>query len=294
MAKIGFIGLGKMGLPMARNLMKAGHQVTGFDVVPEAVAAFVTAGGTAAPSAAAAATGAEFVVSMLPAGQHVRAAMLGPAGAAAASPPGAVLIDSSTIDVATARALAAEAGRPVVDAPVSGGTMGAENGTLTFMVGGDAATFEKVKPILAGMGRTIVHCGAAGAGQVAKACNNMMLAINMIGVSEAMNMADQLGLPRQKLYDIVSTATGRSFALTDYPPVPDLVATCPANNDYKPGFAAALMAKDLGLAQEAAASVGVATPMGKAAAGFFKQFVDQGEGGKDFSAIIQFMRAMAR
>ncbi len=294
MAKIGFIGLGKMGLPMARNLMKAGHQVTGFDVVPEAVAAFVTAGGTAAPSAAAAATGAEFVVSMLPAGQHVRAAMLGPAGAAAASPPGAVLIDSSTIDVATARALALEAGRPVVDAPVSGGTMGAENGTLTFMVGGDAATFEKVKPILAGMGRTIVHCGAAGAGQVAKACNNMMLAINMIGVSEAMNMADQLGLPRQKLYDIVSTATGRSFALTDYPPVPDLVATCPANNDYKPGFAAALMAKDLGLAQEAAASVGVATPMGKAAAGFFKQFVDQGEGGKDFSAIIQFMRAMAR
>jgi 3-hydroxyisobutyrate dehydrogenase len=220
--------------------------------------------------------------------------MLGPAGAAAASPPGAVLIDSSTIDVATARALAAEAGRPVVDAPVSGGTMGAENGTLTFMVGGDAATFEKVKPILAGMGRTIVHCGAAGAGQVAKACNNMMLAINMIGVSEAMNMADQLGLPRQKLYDIVSTATGRSFALTDYPPVPDLVATCPANNDYKPGFAAALMAKDLGLAQEAAASVGVATPMGKAAAGFFKQFVDQGEGAKDFSAIIQFMRAMAR
>ena len=294
MAKIGFIGLGKMGLPMARNLMKAGHQVTGFDVVPEAVAAFVTAGGTAAPSAAAAATGAEFVVSMLPAGQHVRAAMLGPAGAAAASPPGAVLIDSSTIDVATARALAAEAGRPVVDAPVSGGTMGAENGTLTFMVGGDAATFEKVKPILAGMGRTIVHCGAAGAGQVAKACNNMMLAINMIGVSEAMNMADQLGLPRQKLYDIVSTATGRSFALTDYPPVPDLVATCPANNDYKPGFAAALMAKDLGLEQEAAASVGVATPMGKAAAGFFKQFVDQGEGAKDFSAIIQFMRAMAR
>jgi len=283
-----------MGLPMARNLMKAGHQVTGFDVVPEAVAAFVAAGGTAAPSAAAAATGAELVVSMLPAGQHVRAAMLGPAGAAAASPPGAVLIDSSTIDVATARALAAEAGRPVVDAPVSGGTMGAENGTLTFMVGGDAATFEKVKPILAGMGRTIVHCGAAGAGQVAKACNNMMLAINMIGVSEAMNMADQLGLPRQKLYDIVSTATGRSFALTDYPPVPDLVATCPANNDYKPGFAAALMAKDLGLAQEAAASVGVATPMGKAAAGFFKQFVDQGEGAKDFSAIIQFMRAMAR
>ena len=294
MAKIGFIGLGKMGLPMARNLMKAGHQVTGFDVVPEAVAAFVTAGGTAAPSAAAAATGAEFVVSMLPAGQHVRAAMLGPAGAAAASPPGAVLIDSSTIDVATARALALEAGRPVVDAPVSGGTMGAENGTLTFMVGGDAATFEMVKPILAGMGRTIVHCGAAGAGQVAKACNNMMLAINMIGVSEAMNMADQLGLPRQKLYDIVSTATGRSFALTDYPPVPDLVATCPANNDYKPGFAAALMAKDLGLAQEAAASVGVATPMGKAAAGFFKQFVDQGDGAKDFSAIIQFMRAMAR
>jgi len=294
MAKIGFIGLGKMGLPMARNLMKAGHQVTGFDVVPDAVAAFVAEGGTAAPTAAAAAKGAAFVVSMLPAGQHVRAALLGPEGAAAASPPGAVLIDSSTIDVATARALAVEAGRPVVDAPVSGGTTGAENGTLTFMVGGEAATFEMVKPILAGMGRTIIHCGAAGAGQVAKACNNMMLAINMIGVSEAMNMADKLGLPRQKLYDIVSTATGRSFALTDYPPVAGLGPNSPANNGFKPGFAAALMAKDLGLAQDAAESAGVATPMGKAAAEFFRQFVAQGEGAKDFSAIIEFMRAMAR
>ena len=291
MARIGFVGLGNMGGPMARNLLKAGHQVVGYDLVPAALAALAAAGGTPAGSAAEAATGAEFVITMLPAGRHVRDAFLGAGGMAAASDAGAILIDCSTIDVTTAREVAAAAGRPMLDAPVSGGTMGAEGATLTFMVGGPEAVFAAAQPILAAMGRTIVHCGAAGAGQAAKACNNMMLAINMIAASEALILAEKLGLSHQALFDVVSKSSGQSWAMTTYCPVPDLVPTSPANRDYKPGFAGALMLKDLGLAQEAAASAGAATPLGAQALALFQRFVAEGGGDVDFSGIIRMLRA---
>jgi 3-hydroxyisobutyrate dehydrogenase len=290
MARIGFVGLGNMGGPMARNLLKAGHQVAGYDLVPAALEAFATAGGTPAASAAAAAAGAEFVITMLPAGRHVRDAWLGAGGMAVASAPGAILIDCSTIDVDTARAVAAEAGRPMLDAPVSGGTMGAEAGTLTFMVGGPDAAFASAQPILAAMGRTIVHCGAAGAGQAAKVCNNMMLAANMIIASEALVLAEKLGLSHQALFDVVSKSSGQSWAMTTYCPVPDLVPTSPANRDYKPGFAGALMLKDLRLSQEAAASAGAATPLGAQALALFERFVAEGGGETDFSGIIRMLR----
>jgi 3-hydroxyisobutyrate dehydrogenase len=290
MARIGFVGLGNMGGPMARNLIKAGHQVAGYDLVPAALKAFAAAGGTPAASAAAAAAGAEFVITMLPAGRHVRDAWLGAGGMAVASAPGAILIDCSTIDVDTARAVAAEAGRSMLDAPVSGGTMGAEAGTLTFMVGGPDAGFAAAQPILAAMGRTIVHCGAAGAGQAAKVCNNMMLAANMIIASEALVLAEKLGLSHQALFDVVSKSSGQSWAMTTYCPVPDLVPTSPANRDYKPGFAGALMLKDLRLSQEAAASAGAATPLGAQALALFERFVAEGGGETDFSGIIRMLR----
>ena len=290
MARIGFVGLGNMGGPMARNLLKAGHHVAGFDLVPAAVEAFVAAGGSAAASAAAAAAGADVVVTMLPAGRHVQDAWLGAGGMAAASAPGAVLIDCSTIDVDTARAVAAAAGRPMLDAPVSGGTMGAEAGTLTFMVGGPDAAFASAQPILAAMGRTIVHCGAAGAGQAAKVCNNMMLAANMIIASEALVLAEKLGLSHQALFDVVSKSSGQSWAMTTYCPVPDLVPTSPANRDYRPGFAGALMLKDLRLSQEAAVSAGATTPLGAQALALFERFVAEGGGEVDFSGIIRMLR----
>ena len=290
MARIGFVGLGNMGGPMARNLLKAGHQVAGYDLVPAALEAFAAAGGTPATSAAAAAAGAEFVVTMLPAGKHVRDAWLGAGGMAAASAPGAILIDCSTIDVDTARAVAAEAGRPMLDAPVSGGTMGAEAATLTFMVGGPDQAFAAAQPILAAMGRTIVHCGTAGAGQAAKVCNNMMLAANMIIASEALVLAEKLGLSHQALFDVVSKSSGQSWAMTTYCPVPELVPSSPANRDYRPGFAGALMLKDLRLSQEAAKSAGAATPLGAEALALFERFVAEGGGEVDFSGIIRMLR----
>ncbi|MFZ4409275.1 MAG: 3-hydroxyisobutyrate dehydrogenase [Paracraurococcus sp.] len=290
MARIGFVGLGNMGLPMARNLLKAGHQVAGFDLAAPALAAFAAAGGTEAASAAGAAEGAEFVITMLPAGRHVRDAVLGAGGIAAAAPAGAILVDCSTIDVATARDVAGAAGRAMLDAPVSGGTMGAEAATLTFMVGGPAATFAAAQPILAAMGRTIVHCGEAGAGQAAKACNNMMLAINMIAASEALVLAEKLGLSHQALFDVVSKSSGQSWAMTTYCPAPGLVPTSPANRDYKPGFAGALMLKDLGLAQEAAAATGSASPLGAQALALYQRFVAEGGGDVDFSGIIRMLR----
>ncbi|SDC20745.1 3-hydroxyisobutyrate dehydrogenase [Belnapia rosea] len=294
MARIGFVGLGNMGGPMARNLLKAGHQVMGFDLVPEALAALAAAGGIAAASAAEAASGAEFVITMLPAGRHVREAWLGTGGMAAASAPGAVLIDCSTIDVATAREVAAGAGHPMLDAPVSGGTMGAEAGTLTFMVGGPDEAYAAATPILSAMGRTLVHCGGAGAGQAAKACNNMMLAANMIITAEAFVLAEKLGLTHQALFDVASKSSGQSWALTTYCPVPGPVPSSPANRDYKPGFAAALMAKDLGLAQEAAATAGAVTPLGAEALALYRRFLEDGKGDADFSGIIQMLRGMAK
>jgi 3-hydroxyisobutyrate dehydrogenase len=290
MARIGFVGLGNMGGPMARNLVKAGHQVAVFDLVPDAIAPVTAAGATAADSAAAAAGGADFVITMLPAGRHVRDAWIGSHGMAAATAAGATLIDCSTIDVATAREVAAAVGRPMLDAPVSGGTMGAEAGTLTFMVGGPEAAYAKAQPILAAMGRTLVHCGDAGAGQAAKLCNNMMLAATMIVTAEAFVLAEKLGLSHQALFDVTSKSSAQSWALTSYCPVPGPVPNSPANRDYKPGFSTALMTKDLGLSQEAAATAGMETPLGAHALALYRQFLEAGNGDVDFSGIIKLLR----
>jgi 3-hydroxyisobutyrate dehydrogenase len=293
MARIGFVGLGNMGGPMARNLAKAGHQVRVFDLVPaavEAVAAFAP-GLSPAASAADAARGAEVVVTMLPAGQHVRAAWLGEGGMAAASDPGAVLIDCSTIDVATAREVAAgSGGREMLDAPVSGGVMGAEGATLAFMVGGTKPGFARAEPILQAMGRKIVHCGEAGAGQAAKLCNNMILAATMIATCEGFVLGERLGLTHQALFDVVSGSSGNSWSVSTYCPVPGPVPGSPANRDYRPGFAAALMAKDLGLAQEAAQGAGASTPLGAQALALYRRFLEAGGGDKDFSGIIEMLR----
>jgi 3-hydroxyisobutyrate dehydrogenase len=290
MARIGFVGLGNMGGPMARNLAKAGHEVTVFDIVPALVARLVEAGAEAAPDAASAASGAEFVLTMLPAGPQVREAWLGAGGMAAASAPDAVLIDCSTIDVATAREVAAGSRRAFLDAPVSGGVMGAEGGTLTFMVGGDAGAFGKAEPVLRQMGRAAIHCGAAGAGQAAKACNNMILAATMIVTCEAFVLAERLGLSHEALFDVASKSSGQSWSLTTYCPVPGPVPGNPANRDYAPGFAAGLMVKDLGLAAEAAAAAGVTTPMGARALELYRRFVEGGGAGTDFSGIIRMLR----
>ena len=293
--KIAFIGLGNMGGPMAANLLKAGHQVAGFDLSAEAMAAFA---GTRAGSVAEAIKGAEVVVTMLPAGQHVRAVCLGDGGIIAAlRGSGALLIDSSTIDVATTREVAAAAeaaGLAMLDAPVSGGVGGAVAGTLTFMVGGTPEGFARAEPVLRAMGKNIVHAGAAGAGQAAKICNNMMLAISMLGVSEAFVLADRLGLDRQKLFDISSTATGQCWALTNYCPAPGPVPNAPSNRDYAPGFAAALMLKDLKLSQAAAGAAGAATPLGAHATALYQHAVDAGEGGRDFSVVFRMLAAAAR
>src|SRR5579885_3287871 len=230
MTAIGFIGLGNMGAPMAANLVKAGHQVTGYDLVPQAVAALAAAGGRAAASAAEAIAAAEVVITMLPAGPQVREVYLGNAGVLGRAPQGALLIDCSTIDVDTARAVAAaarEAGFDMLDAPVSGGTAGAAAATLTFMVGGEAHAFDRAKPVLSAMGRTIVHTGPAGNGQVVKICNNMLLAISMIGVCEALTLGQKLGLAPQTLFDVVSQSTGQCWALTGYCPVPGPVPRPP-------------------------------------------------------------------
>ncbi|MDI3307438.1 MAG: 3-hydroxyisobutyrate dehydrogenase [Acetobacteraceae bacterium] len=293
MARVGFVGLGNMGGPMARNLLKAGHQVSAFDIVPAALDRVAEAGATRAGSAAEVARGAEFVITMLPAGQHVRDAWLGAGGMAAASDAGAVLIDCSTIDVATAREVAAAAGRPMLDAPVSGGVMGAEAGTLTFMVGGPDDAFARAEPILKAMGRTVVHCGGAGAGQAAKVCNNMMLAATMIVTCEAFILAEKLGLSHQALFDVASKSSGQSWSLTTYCPVPGPVPGSPANRDYQPGFAAALMAKDLGLSQEAAKAVGAETPLGAKALELYRRFLAEGGAEADFSGIIRMLRGAA-
>ncbi|MFC7737157.1 3-hydroxyisobutyrate dehydrogenase [Roseomonas sp. GCM10028921] len=288
MARIGFVGLGNMGAPMARNLVRAGHEVSVYDLSAEAMAR--AEGARPAASGAEAAGGAEFVLTMLPAGLHVREAWLGTGGLAAASAPEAVLIDCSTIDVGTAREVAAAAGRPFLDAPVSGGVMGAEAATLTFMVGGPGDAFARAEPLLRAMGRTVVHCGGAGAGQAAKACNNMLLAISMIGTCEAFVLAEKLGLSHEALFEVASKSSGQCWSLTTYCPVPGPVPASPANRHYRPGFAAALMVKDVGLAQQAAAETGASTPMGARALELYREFVERGGGGTDFSGIINMLR----
>jgi len=298
MATIGFIGLGNMGGPMAANLAKAGHTVRGFDLSDDAKARLAEAGGTACGSAVEAIDGAEVVVTMLPAGRHVEGVYLGEGqsgegGLIAAAKAGTLFIDSSTIDVATARKVAAAAeaaGMAMVDAPVSGGVGGAQGGTLTFMVGGPDQAFAAAKPYLDIMGKTIVHAGGAGNGQAAKICNNMILGISMIGVSEAFVLAEKLGLDHQKLFDISSTASGQCWSLTTYCPVPGPVPTSPANRDYQAGFTADMMLKDLKLAQDAANSSGAVTPLGAEAAQIYSLFSGEGHGAVDFSGIIRFLR----
>ena len=280
--RIGFIGLGNMGAPMAANLVKAGHQVTGFDT-----AAPMPAGVTPAASAVAAAAGAQVVITMLPNGAILRAVA---AEVIPAMAPGAVLCDCSTVDVDSARAVAAEAaaaGLGALDAPVSGGVGGAAAGTLTFMVGGTETAFATVRPLFEAMGRKVVHCGAAGAGQAAKICNNMILGVTMIATCEAFALADKLGLDRQKMFDVVSTSSGQSWSMNAYCPAPGVGPQSPADNGYRPGFASELMLKDLRLSQEAAASADADTPMGKLATELYRSFVEE-EGGRgmDFSAML--------
>jgi 3-hydroxyisobutyrate dehydrogenase len=293
MTTIAFIGLGNMGGPMAANLVRAGHAVSGFDLAATSCDEARGAGVAIAASAAEAVAEAEIVVTMLPAGKHVRAVWSEIAPHARA---GALLIDSSTIDVESARAahaIAEKAGLRALDAPVSGGTGGAKAATLTFMAGGTDEAFAAARPILEAMGKRIVHCGAAGAGQAAKICNNMILGISMIGVGEAFALAEKLGLSHQALFDVASTSSGQCWSLTTYCPVPGPVPTSPANNGYKPGFAAELMLKDLKLSQEAALAAGASTPLGAAAAQLYALFAASGHGGTDFSGIIEMLRGKA-
>ena len=293
MSTIAFVGLGNMGGPMAGNLIKAGHRVIGFDLSPAAIEAARARGIAVAVSAAAAVGEADVIVTMLPSGRHVVGAATGEDGLFAAAKPGALFIDSSTIDVASARAFhaaAAEKGFPSVDAPVSGGVGGAEGATLTFMVGGADAAFAQARPYLDAMGKKVVHCGAAGAGQAAKICNNMVLGISMIAVCEAFVLGEKLGLSHQALYDVASTSSGQCWSLTSYCPVPGPVPASPANRDYQPGFAAALMLKDLKLSQEAAGTAGAETALGAAATALYTAFAAEGNEGKDFSGIIEWIR----
>ncbi len=290
--RIAFLGLGHMGRPMALNLVKAGHRVSGFDPVDSVRDAVVKEGIAAKPSIAAAVDDAQVVISMLPTGAHAREAYLGEQGVCASAPAGALLIDCSTIDVDSARLIAKEAasrGFAMVDAPVSGGTGGATAGTLTFMAGGPDAAFARAEPVLQAMGKTIVHTGGPGTGQAAKICNNMVLGISMIAVSEAFALADKLGLERQKLFDVSSKSSGQCWSLTTYCPVPGPVPTSPANRDYKPGFTAAMMLKDLRLSQAAAQATGAATPLGAAAASLYTLFVNNGEQDTDFSGIFKLI-----
>lgn len=280
--KIGFIGLGNMGAPMAANLAKEGHEVLGFDMASVTIAGVSMAG-----SAAEAATGADVVITMLPNGQILRAVA---AEVLPAMQAGAALVDCSTVDVDSARAVAEQAAAEdllFVDAPVSGGIGGAAGGTLTFMAGGSAAAFAKAEPLFDIMGQKAVHCGEAGAGQAAKICNNMILGVTMIATCEAFALADKLGLDRQKMFDVVSTSSGYSWTMNAYCPAPGVGPQSPADNDYKPGFAAELMLKDLRLSQQAAESADADTPMGELAQALYSKFVESEDGlGMDFSAML--------
>ncbi|WP_291854047.1 3-hydroxyisobutyrate dehydrogenase [Bradyrhizobium sp.] len=293
MAHIAFIGLGNMGGPMAANLVKAGHKVTAFDLVAALRDQAKADGAAIAESSVAAVKGAEIIVTMLPAGKHVLSVWN---EVIPAMSRGALIIDCSTIDVESAKqahALAARHGMLSVDAPVSGGTGGAKGATLTFMCGGEAKAFAAAKPVLENMGKKIVHCGGVGAGQAAKICNNMILAVSMIAVCEGFALAEKLGLSHQALFDVASTSSGQCWAMTSYCPVPGPVPTSPANNGYRPGFAAALMVKDLTLAQDAANAAGAATPLGKHAQEIYRAFDAAGHGGVDFSGIMQHVRSLA-
>ena len=293
MAHIAFIGLGNMGGPMAANLVKAGHRVTAFDLVAASRDQAKSDGAVIAETSAGAVKGTDVVITMLPAGKHV----LGVWNEVLPHMTmGTLIIDCSTIDVESAKqahAVATKHGIASVDAPVSGGTGGAKGATLTFMCGGEDEAFAAARPVLINMGKKIVHCGGGGAGQAAKICNNMILGISMIAVGEAFALAEKLGLSHQALFDVASTSSGQCWSLTTYCPVPGPVPTSPANNDYKPGFASTLMVKDLTLAQDAAKAAGAATPLGKHAQELYQAFDAAGNGGVDFSGIIQHVRSLA-
>jgi 3-hydroxyisobutyrate dehydrogenase len=295
--RIAFLGIGNMGGPMAACLLRAGHDVIGYDVVPAMLEGHVRSGGRAANSVAEAVGTADVVVTMLPSGKHVREVYTGADGVfAALGDRKPLLIDSSTIDVATARDVAAAAasrGIEMLDAPVSGGVAGATAGTLTFMVGGTETAFTRALPLLQAMGRNVVLAGSSGAGQAAKICNNMMLGINMIAVSEGFALAERLGLDFQKLFEISSTSSGQSWSLTSNCPVPGPVPNSAANRDYAAGFAAALMLKDLALSQEAAEATGAPTPLGAHAARIYAQVAAE-QGGKDFSVVYRWLSAKSR
>ncbi|WP_394694544.1 3-hydroxyisobutyrate dehydrogenase [Hyphobacterium sp.] len=291
MATIAFIGLGNMGSGMCANLAKAGHDVRAFDLSAAAVKRAESAGAKGAASAADAVMGADAVVTMLPAGKHVRAVYEGEVFPNAK--PGALMMDCSTIDVATARSVgeaAAAKGFPFVDAPVSGGVAGAEAGTLTFMVGGPDDAFSKAEEFLSIMGKAVIHAGDAGTGQAAKICNNMLLGITMIGTCEAFALAEKLGLDQQRFFDIASKASGQSWSMTSYCPVPGPVEASPANRGYTPGFATAMMLKDLKLAMDAAATSGATTPMGAQAEALYALFDNLGGRDADFSGIYKLLQ----
>lgn len=292
MAKIGFVGLGHMGLPMAINLIKAGHQVTGYDLQQTALQHFSQAGGFIAPNIQELAHNKEVIITMLQTGQQVLGVCHSNNGLFQAAKKDTLFIDCSTIDVNSSRELhhlATQHHLQVVDAPVSGGVAGAAAATLTFMVGGEEHAFHMAKPFLAAMGQKIIYTGIAGSGQAAKICNNMILGISMIAISEAFVLAEQLQLSPQKLFEVVSNASGQCWAMTKYAPVPGVLENVPANNDYKPGFAAAMMLKDLLLSQDSAHSVNLETPLGSKATQIYQHFVDQGLGEADFSAIIKLI-----
>ncbi len=293
MGVIGFVGLGHMGGPMSANLVKAGHTVKGFDLLPPVLEAAAARGVTIVRSIAEASTDADAVITMLPSGKHVLDCYRGDAGVLASASPGTLLIDSSTVDVSDARKAHEEAetaGFASVDAPVSGGTAGAEAGTLTFMVGGEEDAYRRAQGVLEPMARKVIHCGGPGNGQVTKMCNNLILGASMIAVSEAFVLGEKLGLSHQALYDVASISTGQCWALTTNCPVPGMVETSRANHDYEPGFAAALMLKDLKLAQSAAEQSGTDTTIGRLAAELYERFNEEGGGSFDFSAIIRSVR----
>ena len=291
MARIGFVGLGHMGLPMAINLVKSGHEVTGYDLQAEALQKLAEAGGHIAKNVQELGEN-EVLITMLQKGQQVLDVCAGSQGLFTKVKSGSLYIDSSTIDIASSRQVhevAQQHGLLVVDAPVSGGVAAATAGTLTFMVGGELKAYEAAEPILAQMGKKIIHTGNATSGQVAKICNNMILGISMIAISEAFTLAEQLGLPPQKLFEVANNASGQCWALSKYVPVPGILENVPANNDYKPGFAAAMMLKDLVLSQKAAHQAEVTTPLGAKATELYEDLVEQGLGEADFSAIIKLI-----
>lgn len=296
MATIGFVGLGHMGLPMAINLLKAGHVVRGFDLVQEAKDKIVAAGGLAAANLQDVTNNTDVIITMLQTGQQVLQVCLGTAqesqGLFQQAKPGTLFIDCSTIDVNSSREfhqMALKHQHIPVDAPVSGGVAGATAATLTFMVGGEEKAFSVAKPLLSAMGQKIIHTGGAGSGQVAKICNNMILGVSMIAVSEAFTLGEQLGLSPKNLFEVVNNSSGQCWAISKYIPVPGILDNVPANNGYKPGFAAAMMLKDLILSQNAAKSAQVDTPLGAQATALYQRFSEHGLGDLDFSAIIKLV-----